>query len=92
VRFRFDSRLGLLGYHEFEVATRAGRTILRHRLEATPRGRARIAWPLIFRGLHDALIEDALDQAEIATSGRPVQTRGWPLRVRLLRCALRAKA
>jgi hypothetical protein len=90
VRFRFDPRLGLLGHHEFEVAARAGRTVLRHRLEASPRGRMRIAWPLILRWLHDALIEDALDQAESATNGRPIQPRRWSPRVRLLRRALRA--
>jgi hypothetical protein len=49
----------------------------------------RIAWPLIFRSLHDALIEDALDQAEIATTGRPARRHRSPLRVRLLRAALR---
>ena len=34
-RFRFDPQLGLAGDHEFEVATRAGRTALRHTLDAT---------------------------------------------------------
>jgi hypothetical protein len=91
VRFRFDPRLGLAGHHEFAVATGAGRTTLRHALEATPRGRMRLAWPLIFRWLHDALIEDALDRAVTATTGTPVKGRGWPLWVRLLRTALRGK-
>jgi len=48
-----------------------------------------IAWPLIFRWLHDALIEGALDRAETATTGTPVKGRPWPLSVRLLRTALR---
>lgn len=91
VRFRFDPRLGLAGHHGFEVTTAAGRTTLRHRLEATTHGRMRVAWPLIFRWLHDALIEDALDRAETASGGTPVTARGWPLWVRFLRTALRGK-
>jgi len=49
----------------------------------------RIAWPLMFRWLHEALIEGALDRAETATTGTPVKGRPWPLSVRLLRTALR---
>jgi hypothetical protein len=86
--FRFDPRTGLAGQHWFEVASREGRTTLRHTLEAAPRGHMRIGWPLIFRWLHDALIEDALDRAEMATAGRPVQARRWSPWVRLLRAAL----
>ena len=89
VRFRFDPRLGLVGHQEFKLATRAGRTTL-HTLEATQRGRMRIAWPLIFRWLHDPLIEEALDRAETAIRGAPVRRRGWSPWVRLLRAALRA--
>lgn len=90
VRFEFDSRVGLTGHHEFEAIRHdRGGAVLRHTLEATTRGRMRIAWPLIFRSLHDALIEDALDQAEIATTGRPARRHRSPLRVRLLRAALR---
>ncbi|HET8651871.1 MAG TPA: hypothetical protein VFM13_04775 [Gaiellaceae bacterium] len=91
VRFRFDPRLGLVGHHEFAAASRAGRTTLRHTLVATPRGRMRIAWPLILRWLHDALIEDALDRAEGATTGTPVTKRRWSLWVRLLRAVLRSR-
>ena len=36
VRSRFDPWLGLVGHHELELATRAGRATLRHTLEATP--------------------------------------------------------
>lgn len=60
------------------------------RLEATQRGRMRIAWPLIFRWLHDPLIEEALDRAETAIRGAPVRRRRWSPWVRLLRAALRA--
>jgi hypothetical protein len=88
VEFRFDPRTGLAGRHWFEVGSREGRTTLRHTLEAAPRGRTRIAWPLIYQWLHDALIEDALDRAEMATAGRPVRARRWSPWVRLLRAAL----
>jgi hypothetical protein len=79
---------GLVGEHHFEVEVpgEAGehQAVLRHVLQATPTGWTRLAWPLVLRPLHDALIEDALDRAELALGGRPAP-RSWPLRVRLLR-------
>jgi hypothetical protein len=39
----------------------------------------------MFRWLHDALVEDALDRAEAAVTTRPLQKRHWSLWVRFLR-------
>jgi hypothetical protein len=52
------------------------------------RGPAMVTWPLIFRPLHDALVEDSLDTAARAL-GESVPVREWPLRVRLLRACVR---
>jgi hypothetical protein len=48
-------------------------------------GVALLSWPLMFRWLHDALIEDALDRAEATVTSRPLQERRWSLLVRFLR-------
>lgn len=90
VTFRFRRPNGFLGTHGF-VVEEAGedRTRLTHRLEMATRGWARLTWPLIWRPLHDALIEDALDCAEGASTG-PGRRDPRPLGayVRLLRrCA-----
>jgi hypothetical protein len=42
-------------------------------------GVALLAWTLMFRWLHDALIEDALDRAEASITSRPLQERRWSL-------------
>jgi hypothetical protein len=60
------------------------RSRLRHVLEMRITGPARLTWPLVFRPLHDALIEDSLDRAA-ASVGMPPTRRPWPPEVRLLR-------
>lgn len=92
VRFRFERPSGFNGYHEYALtAAPSGETLVRHSLVMTTSGTARITWPLFYRPLHDALIEDSLDQAE-ESLGLPAQrTRRWSRRVRVLRAiALRA--
>jgi carbon monoxide dehydrogenase subunit G len=86
--FRFTSPKGFDGTHGFEVVPAGQGTRLRHFLSMRVRGTARIAWPTVFRPLHDALIEDALDKAERSLGFTPVP-HSWPLTVRLLRRALR---
>lgn len=86
IRFRFDRPAGFHGYHEYVIsATGSGGTVLRHCLVMWTSGTARASWPLLFRPLHDALIEDSLDQA-LRGLGLPVpQPRRWSGRVRVLR-------
>ncbi|MCA1626683.1 MAG: hypothetical protein LC742_01790 [Acidobacteria bacterium] len=60
---------------------------LRHVLEVRVAGMARLSWPLAFRWLHDALIEDALDRAENFGRPSPVKQREWSWWVNLLRLA-----
>lgn len=85
IRFRFTAPKGFDGCHGFELVAAGTRTcILRHTLEVTACGPAQLSWPLVFRPLHDALIEDALALAE-ASLGQTPTVRRWSMWVRLLR-------
>ena len=86
VRFRFSAPPGFLGHHEF-IVERAGdgAALLRHVVVLAPMGDARYMWPLVWRPLHDALIEDALDRAEAAVTGHTPPRHEWSWWVRVLR-------
>jgi hypothetical protein len=89
VRFQFERPRGFHGYHEFHiVAGSGGYPELVHVLEARMTGVARLSWPLIYRPLHDALIEDALDNAHRVVTGERSPPGGWPPYVTALRWAL----
>ncbi|MFC4908454.1 SRPBCC family protein [Actinomadura gamaensis] len=60
-------------------------TMLRHTLAMTVTGPARLTWPLAYRWLHDALIEDCFDRVEQSCTGRIDAPARWSRRVRLLR-------
>jgi hypothetical protein len=85
VRFRFTAPRGFAGTHGYEVES-LGKEItrLRHVLEMETSGLASMTWPIVFRPLHDALIEDSLDRAERSLGLEPHSAR-WSLWVRLLR-------
>ncbi len=88
VRFRFTGPRGFDGTHGFDVEPRHdGTTILRHALRMETHAVARLTWPIVFRPLHDALIEDALDRASVMFGGDACSSK-WPLRVRILRRSL----
>jgi len=85
IQFRFTRPKGFLGSHRLEVEAMEGeKAKLRHIIEMRVQGMERLSWPLAIRPLHDALIEDALDRAEVSTGGQPVK-RNWSLWVRFLR-------
>jgi hypothetical protein len=91
IRFRFERPRGFDGVHEFSVVIGGEEPAqIVHVIEARMWGVARISWPLVFRPLHDALIEDALDNAERQVTGRVRQPARWSAYVRLLRCGLAA--
>ncbi|MFJ9342145.1 hypothetical protein ACIRP0_23010 [Streptomyces sp. NPDC101733] len=46
---------------------------------------ARVTWPLVWRHLHDACLEDALDRAERACADRVARPARWSPYVRFLR-------
>jgi hypothetical protein len=91
VWFRLTEPAGFEGGHGFDLEpTASGGTRLRHVLTMDLRGTARVSWPLIFRPLHDALVEDVLDRAAVAV-GDPPYKRGWSPWVRVLRATLRRR-
>jgi hypothetical protein len=86
ILFRFTGMRGIHGTHGFDLkASAPGMVRLEHRLSMCVSGVALLSWPLMFRWLHDALIEDALDRAEATVTVRPLQERRWSLWVRFLR-------
>jgi hypothetical protein len=91
VVFRFTPGLGIQGTHRLEANHGQGLVELRHTLEGHSHGRTVLTWPLVFRPLHDALIEDLLDRAEFALTGTLARPARWSPRVRLLRRVLAAR-
>lgn len=91
IRFRFQAPAGFCGYHEYEVLPITDHGCrLRHRLHMTTRWPAWMTWPLFYRPLHNALIEDSLDTATRSLGlGLPRPSR-WSLPVRALRSLIQA--
>ena len=89
IRFRFTGPRGFDGFHEYTVRPAGDGAVLQHLLAMRLHGIARLTWPLAFRWLHDALIEDSLDHAERAGTAISHPGPRWNIVVRLLRAALR---
>jgi hypothetical protein len=90
VAFRFTRMPGLDGGHHLEAEPAAGGAVLlRHVAEGRLGGRMLVAWPLVIRPLHNALIQDLLDRAELAVTGTVASPNRWSRWVRLLRGRLR---
>jgi hypothetical protein len=85
VLFRFSAPRGFNGTHRFEVEDRQGHTVLRHVIEMSATGPARLSWPLVFRPLHDACLEDCLDRATISLGIALPHPARWSIYVRLIR-------
>ena len=61
IKFRFTGPKGFNGCHGYEILNLSAEAcILRHTLEMTTHGAAIFSWPIVFRPMHDALIEDSL--------------------------------
>lgn len=92
VEFQFTGPRGFNGRHSFTVINRAeNSTLLRHELSMSPGGRALITWPLFFRPLHDALIEESLDRAENECGSSPIHAYRRSLWTKLLRAPFSAR-
>jgi len=89
VRFRFTGPRGFDGFHEYSVLGDGedGAEIC-HLLVMRARGAARVTWPLLYRWLHDAVLEDSMDRAERELTGRVRRPARWNGYVRLLRRVL----
>jgi len=88
IKFRFTNPKGFNGFHRYEVVRSTQQSVLlRHTIEMTLHGSARLTWPLIIRPLHDALLEDALATAQ-ASLGMIPQMQAWSPWVKFLRLAM----
>ncbi|KUP96864.1 SRPBCC family protein [Thermobifida cellulosilytica] len=86
VRFRFEAPAGFHGHHEYAVIPLGEEeALLRHSLVMRTTGWARLSWPLFYRPLHDALIEDSLDRACRSLGLAVARPHRWSPLVRLLR-------
>lgn len=91
VLFRFSAPRGFNGTHGFAVVPREGDCEVRHTIDMRISGSALFSWPVVFRPLHDALLEDSLDKAEAALKGEEWRQRPFPAMVRFLRSLLARK-
>lgn len=85
IRFRFTGPRGFDGFHEFTVHDGLDGAELHHLLSMNTYGPARLTWPVVFRPLHNALVEDSLDRAERQLTGTVRTPARWSRYVRLLR-------
>ena len=95
VLFRFNAKrgpcVGLKGNHGFHIESESGGNIvLKHILEGDCYGAMALRWTLVFEPLHNALIEDALDRAELVLTGKIISAAKWGIKVNLLRAVVRA--
>ena len=85
IKFRFTRPKGFDGHHGFEITSGPQQpVVLRHTLKMNTHGLAVFSWLLIYRPLHDALVEDSLAVAQ-ASLGLPSAIQPWSLWVRILR-------
>lgn len=85
VKFRFTGPKGFDGSHGFEIISVSGASVLlRHTLNMNAHGSAILSWPIVFRPLHDALLEDCLAYAQ-ASLGQPPRIQAWSRWVKFLR-------
>jgi hypothetical protein len=92
ITFRFTSPKGYVGFHSLDVnEIEPGVVQLRHVLRMRTTGMTRLAWPLAFRWLHDALVEDAFDRAETYCTSRVLSERQLSIWVRILRYLMSSK-
>ncbi len=85
VVFRFHGPKGFDGFHGYDVSeVDSDNAELRQTLEMKLHGLARITWPLLYRPLHDALIQDSFGNAERAL-GLQVHVSKWSWVVKVLR-------
>ena len=85
IKFRFQSPKGFHGFHSFEIIRGIGQTVLlRHTLNMTTHGLASLLWPIFFRPMHDALLEDSLATAQVSLGLHP-KMQSWSAWVKFLR-------
>lgn len=92
IEFEFTRPEGFNGRHSFTaIPHEADTTLFRHEIVMSTHATARFTWPLFYRPLHNALIEDCLDLAERDcdnAKGSPTPRSLW---TRLLRAPISAQ-
>jgi hypothetical protein len=92
VRFRFTKPDGFIGTHRFETEPISPtKTKLRHVIDMQVTAKASLAWLIVIRPLHNTVLEDLLDRAQVATGGQP-PPRKWSRWVRFLRWIMRRRS
>lgn len=77
---------GFIGTHGYKLESCSSSSCrLTHLLEMNTTGLAILTWPLVYRPLHDALIEDSLTRAEQFAQVPDLSPRNWSLWVKCLR-------
>lgn len=88
VGYRFRPGIGVFGRHWFDVVPMGDQVRLCHVVRGRAGPAGWLGWNIVFRWLHDALIEDAFDRAEQTLTGTIRQPQRWSPWVRTLRWLL----
>ncbi|GAB3129092.1 hypothetical protein GCM10027289_10370 [Tsukamurella serpentis] len=92
IRFRFHSMPGVDGFHEISVVPKGSEgTLIRHVLEIRASSWMWFVWRVYIEPLHDAVLEDLLDNAERVATRVVARPARWTLRVRVLRTVERVR-
>jgi hypothetical protein len=94
VEFAFAPSMGVEGTHALELhdGSRPGSTLVRHTLIGRPTAAMRLRWAFAIGWLHNALIEDLLDNIAVAAGHPPAKPARWSPWVRLLRRAIQRRS
>ncbi len=91
IYFKFTKPSGFNGHHNFKInQLEPHKTEVVHCIDMKTMGMSTFSWVFIIRWLHDALIEDALDNIENHFSVHRKNTK-WSLWVRFWRYILKSK-
>jgi hypothetical protein len=89
IRFAFAPELGIIGHHEFRVVPLdPARCEVVHEITGRVGGAMLLLWPLAIRWLHEALLQDLLDNLQRAATGSLPRPARWSPVVRVLRAVL----
>ncbi len=92
VCFSFRKPHGFHGTHALLVeAEKESLTRISHTIDMRVKGTGILSWSLLFRWLHDALIEDAFDKIQTQLEPASTPTSNWIPWVRFLRWLLRSR-
>jgi hypothetical protein len=91
INFKFLAPSSFQGNHWFEIEEKEEkRTEITHTINMNVSGSAILPWIMIIRPMHDALIEDSFDKAEL-NLGLTIQRKKWSPWVRFLKRILKKK-